>query len=158
MPDFNRRCKVKKGLCMLMVLGLALSFTLTGCGPKKAESSSAAIETAKTMQTTQERVDYLVSQAKAFYNSKDFQEAIDIAQYVLSALDKDSQAAKDLLEKAKKALTEAAEGAVEDVKNKVMDRRCIMPISRVRSARRMEKEKKSKTGIIKPNISMGGLK
>lgn len=112
---------MKKGLCMLMVLGLVLSFTMVGCGPKKAESSSAAIETAKAMQTTEERVDYLVGQAKAFYSSKDFQDAIDTAQYILSYLDKDSQAAKDLLEKAKKALTEAAEGAVEDVKNKIGD-------------------------------------
>ncbi len=48
--------------------------------------------------------------------------------------------------------------AVDEVKNNVMDRRCMIPISRVRSARRMEKEKNSKTGIISPNISIGGLK
>ena len=104
-----------------VVLGLFLSLSLVGCGQKKATSSNEAIETAKSMETTEQKVDYLTKQAKAFYNSKEFQGAVDIAQYILRYLDKDSQAAKDLLEKAKSQLTGAAKGAMEDVEKGLGD-------------------------------------
>ena len=99
-------------LVLVSVMGLVIS----GCAQQKAESSKAAIETAKAMETAKEKADYLMAQAKAFYNSKEFQQAIDIAQYILTFLDKDSQAAKDLLEKAKDALVAQAGGAIEDIK------------------------------------------
>ena len=70
------------------------------------------------METTEQKADYLLKQANAFYNSKEFQEAVNTAQYILRYLDKDSQQAKDLLQKAKEALASAAKGAVEDVKQK----------------------------------------
>jgi hypothetical protein len=106
-----------KRLPYLIIIGcIMLSFAVAGCGAQKAESSRAAIDTAKAMQTVQEKTDYLVSQAKAFYNSKDFQGAVDIAQHVLRYLDKDSQAAKDLLEKAKQQLTAQAQGMMDQAK------------------------------------------
>ncbi|MCK4859218.1 MAG: hypothetical protein KAS87_01530 [Candidatus Omnitrophica bacterium] len=104
-----------------IVLGLFLSLVLVGCGEKKVASSNEAIQTAKSMETTQEKVDYLTKQAKAFYNSKEFQQAVDIAQYILRYVDKDSQAAKDLLEKAKDALASQVKGAAEDVKKRLGD-------------------------------------
>ena len=104
-------------LLVVMFAGcLVVGLILTGCGEKKVASSKEAIQTAKAMETTQEKVDYLIGQAKAFYNSKEFQGAVDITQYILRYLDKDSQAARDLLDKAKSQLTAAAKGAVEDVK------------------------------------------
>ena len=97
---------------------IGLGLVLAGCGgAEKAESSRSAISEAKTMQTTQEKVDYLVGQAKAFYNSDDFQGAIDIAQYVLRYLDKDSSAAKDLLEKAKTQLQQHAKSVMDQAKS-----------------------------------------
>jgi hypothetical protein len=105
-----------KRLSFLIIVCIALSFAVAGCGVQKAESSKAAIDTAKTMQSVQEKTDYLVSQAKAFYNSKDFQSAVDIAQYVLRYLDKDSQSAKSLLEKAKEQLTAQAQGMLDQAK------------------------------------------
>jgi hypothetical protein len=101
---------------MMIVVCIMLSFVLAGCGAQKAESSRAAIDNVKTMQTVQEKTDYLVSQAKAFYNSKDFQGAVDIAQHVLRYLDKDSQAAKDLLQKAKDQLAAQAQGMLDQAK------------------------------------------
>ena len=107
---------MKRGLLTITVLTILVSVVLTGCGGGKAASSSAAIDTAKTMETTEQKVNYLVGQAKAFYNSKDFQDAVDVAQYILRYLDKDSQKAKDLLEDAKAALASQVQSAMGDAK------------------------------------------
>jgi len=109
---------MKKVFIFMIVSSLALGLTLNGCGASKAESSKDAIETAKAMETVQQKTDYLVSQAKAFYNSKEFQDAVDTAQYVLRYLDRDSQAAKDLLQKAKDELLAQAKTATEGAKKK----------------------------------------
>ncbi len=105
----------------LTILVLFCSLAVAGCGSKKAASSSEAINVSKTMETVQEKVNYLVEQAKAFYDSKDFQQTVKVAQYILQSLDKDSQQAKTLLEKAKTAILEAAKTAAEDMKNKLGD-------------------------------------
>lgn len=105
---------MKKVFVSTLVLGLIFGLVLTGCGAKKAASGKEAIDTAKTMETVEQKVNYLMGQAKAFYNSKEFQDAIDAAQYVLRYLDKDSQAAKDLIEKAKNELAEKAKAAAKD--------------------------------------------
>ena len=109
---------LKKILATLILL--AVTVGMVGCGPKSS-SSQEAIETAKTMETVEEKVNFLMGEANAFYNSKEFQQAIDIAQYILRYVDNDSQEAKNLIEKAKKALADAAQGAVEDVKSKLGD-------------------------------------
>ncbi|MBN2120300.1 MAG: hypothetical protein JW734_04530 [Candidatus Omnitrophica bacterium] len=103
---------------ILAIAGLVLSLS-TGCSQNKAESSSQAIEIAKSMGTVKEKVDYLIGQAKTFQASKEFQSAIDVAQYILGYLDKDSTAAKNLLEKAKEALAQQAKGAMDEVTKKL---------------------------------------
>ena len=110
---------MKKVLLVTLVLGLFSGLLLVGCAQEKAESSKEAIATAKAMETAEQKAAYLIQQAKAFYNSKDFQEAVNTAQYILRSVDKDSQAAKDLLQKAKDALASAAKAAVEDAKKKL---------------------------------------
>ncbi len=107
---------MRKFLSIILVLCLAGGLFVSGCGPVKADSSQQAIANAKTMGTVQEKTDYLVAQAKAFYNSKQFQGAVDIAQYVLTYLDRDSQAAKSLLEKAKADLTAQMKQSAEDLR------------------------------------------
>ena len=99
-------------LICAMVSGLAL----WGCA-KKAASSQEAIQNAQSMQTTQQKVDYLNQQANAFISSKEYQQAIQVAQYTLTNLDKNSQAAKAALEKAQAQLTAAAQKATTDVKS-----------------------------------------
>ncbi|MFH1771555.1 MAG: hypothetical protein ABH872_01950 [Candidatus Omnitrophota bacterium] len=100
---------------------------ITGCGNqgKKAQTSDEAINIAKAYEAVDQKVKYLISQAKAFYESQKFQHTLDIAQYILTNLDKDSKEAKDLLEKAKEALIartkEAIDAAAGEVKKKIGD-------------------------------------
>jgi hypothetical protein len=106
-----------------LIIGVVLCFSFSvflsaGC-TKKAGSASEAIQNSQALKTVQEKADYLIKQAQGFYNSKEFQKAIETAQYVLSNLDKNFQPAKDLIEKAKTQLQAAAQKAVGDVGNKL---------------------------------------
>ena len=53
------------------------------------------------MKTVEEQVNYLVSQANAFINSQEFDQAIKTSQYILRNLDKSSEEAKGIIETAK---------------------------------------------------------
>lgn len=110
---------MKKVIAIVCVFSIGL-FTLLGAGcTKKAASSSEAIQNAQKLKTVEEKVNYLIKQAEAFYNSKEFQQAIQTAQYVLSNLDRNSQSAKNLIEKAKAQLQATAQKAVQDATNKL---------------------------------------
>lgn len=111
---------MKELLISAVVICFACGMFLgTGC-TKKAATASEAIQNSQTLKTVEEKADYLMKQAEAFYNSKEFQQAIQTAQYVLSNLDKNSQPAKDLIEKAKAQLQAAAQKAMGDVSNKLL--------------------------------------
>ena len=112
---------MKRIICGIIIVLLITSISLFGCGPKKEATSQDAIEVAKAMETLEEKADYLIAQAKAFYNSKQFQDAINAAQYVLNYLDKESEAAKSLLQKAKDALAAQAEKAADELKKSIGD-------------------------------------
>jgi|WetSurMetagenome_2_1015567.scaffolds.fasta_scaffold185368_1 hypothetical protein len=103
------------GMIFCLSCGLVLG---AGC-TKKSVSANEAIQTSQTLKSVEEKAGYLMKQAEAFYNSKEFQQAIQTAQYVLSNVDKNSQSAKDLIEKAKVQLKEAAQKAAGDVSNKL---------------------------------------
>ena len=103
---------------LILVFCLGSSLVLVGCGAKKAASSNEAIELSKTMQTVEQKANYLLGQAKTFYNSKDFQQAVNVAQYVLSYVDKNSTEAQSLLEKAKAQLTALAQQKAAELKSK----------------------------------------
>ena len=105
---------MKKSISLLVVLALIVGAGLYGCA-KKAASSQEAINNAQALQTTQQKIDYLVQQANAFIDSKEFQSAIDTAQYILANLDKNSQQAQSIIQKAKTQLEAAAKAAVADV-------------------------------------------
>lgn len=109
---------MRKSRLAVVAVALVLSLALSGC-TKKAASSQEAISNTRSMQTLQEKVDYLVAQAKAFYNSKDYQQAVDISQYILARLDNTSAQAKDILAKAKEQLKAAVDKASAGVKNKI---------------------------------------
>lgn len=110
---------MKKFLAVVIALVLLTSIALVGCGAKKEASSKDAITKAQAMATVKEKVDYLAAQAQAFYNSKDFQSVIEVGQYILGYLDKESQTAKNLIMKAKEALAAEAQKAVDKVKNSI---------------------------------------
>lgn len=105
---------MRRILSLLIVVAVISGVMLCGCAQKEA-SSSAAIQKSEAMAAVQDKVNYLIGQAKAFYNSKDFKEAINVAQYVLSRLDQNSQEAKNLLEKARGQLEAAAKKAASEV-------------------------------------------
>lgn len=100
----------------VMVSVLCLSIALIGCGAKKEVSSQQAIEKSKAMQTVEQKVNYLIGQTKAFMSSKEFDQAVATANYILRNLNANSQEAKNLLEKAKNAIAAQAKSAAADVK------------------------------------------
>ncbi len=110
---------MRKIIACFAVLVLCASIGLAGCGEKKAASSQEAINASKAMQTVKEKADYLIGQANAFYNSKEFQQAIDVAQYVLTYVDKNSQDAQSLIEKAKNQLAALAQKKADELKSKM---------------------------------------
>jgi hypothetical protein len=97
---------------------LALAPLAASCGTEpKAASSREAIQNAEDMQASvEEKSRYLIGQAKSMIASDQFQGAIDIAQYVLTVLDRDSQEAKAILERARQELASAGQKAVGDAK------------------------------------------
>ncbi|NQT23213.1 MAG: hypothetical protein HQ579_07260 [Candidatus Omnitrophica bacterium] len=100
---------MKKTFMIIMVSVLSTGMLLTACGPrvKKAESSRAAVEIAKNIQgKLSGRVNYLLQQGQAFYDAKDYRGAIDITQYILWHMDRNSKEAQDMLVKAKQSLTD----------------------------------------------------
>ncbi len=101
-----------------MIAFVGCGLILSGCGAQKAGSSTEAIDYAKTLANVQEQTNYLVGQAKAFYSSKEFQNAVDTAQYVLRYLDKDNPEAQNLLTKAKEAITAQLKQKAEEAKKK----------------------------------------
>lgn len=103
-------------LCLISLL------LLFGCAQKPTTAGSKeAIDTASAMESMQEKAAFLMKEAQAFYSSEKFQDAIDTAQYVLRYVDKDSQAAKDLIERAKQELIKLAESKTAEMKEKVLD-------------------------------------
>jgi hypothetical protein len=110
---------MKRLLTFAIALALiSCAFMAPGC-TKKSGSPDEAIQFSQTLKTVQEKADYMIKQAEAFYNSKEYKQAIDTAQYVLSNLDNNSQPAKDLIEKAKAQLQAAAQKAAGDATNKL---------------------------------------
>lgn len=110
---------MKKMILGLSVLLLISFFMLSGCSPKKAESSKEALDTAKGMETVDEKINYLEKQANAFYKAKEYKEAIQISQYIISELDKNSEAAKSMISDAKEQLEKEAKSSAEDMSNKL---------------------------------------
>ena len=108
---------MKKTFLFLLVICFSLGLLQYGCMVKKEESSSVAIEKSQTLTSVQEKSSYLIGQAKAFYNAKEYQQAIDTAKYILSNIDENSMQAKDIIEKAKKELEALVKSKAEEMKN-----------------------------------------
>ena len=113
---------MKKFLVLVMVACVGMVLVFSGCA-KKAATSNDAISQADAFNTVNEKVKYLVSQANAFVSSKQYDQAISVAQYILSDLDKSSAEAKGILQKATEQLKAEATKALgtvqSDVKSKL---------------------------------------
>ena len=107
---------MNKNFIVAMVVFLCLGIAFIGCGVKKQASTQDVIAKSQTMSSLKEKADYMVGQAKAFYNSKQYNDAIAIAQYVVTNVDSSSKAARDLIEKAKAELSAQAKSAADKMK------------------------------------------
>lgn len=107
---------MKNVIAVAVMVCLAVSLSLAGCAPEKAASSQEAIQKSQAMDTTKQKADYLISQAKAFYNTKQYQDVVTLTQYVVQKIDATSQEAKTLLEKAKTEMMADMKKAAEEMK------------------------------------------
>ena len=107
---------MKKALTIAVLICIAAMFSVTGCGPAKAGSSQDAIQQSQALQTVKAKTDYLIAQAKAFYGTKQYQDVVNLTQYVIQNVDATSQEAKTLLEKAKAEVSAEMKKAAEQVK------------------------------------------
>ena len=95
---------MRKVFAIIIVACLVAGIALVGCGPKKAETSQEAIKNAEALKTAPQKEKYLMQQAELFLKQKNFQEAINLSQYVLWNVDANSEAAKTMLRKAQDAM------------------------------------------------------
>ena len=103
----------------LLLVGALVLVSTYGCAQKQSANAQEAIRQSKMQASVQDQVDYLAGQAKAFINSKNFDQAITVANYILSSLDQNSQAAKDILGQAKTEMQKVARTAMSDMRNKL---------------------------------------
>jgi len=100
---------------LLFIFLLAVSLAVTGFSADDVGSGDNAIKVSDTLDSADGKINYLISQANSFYNSEQFDQVIKIAQYILQHIDANSDTAKSLLEKAKDALVQAAQGKLSGV-------------------------------------------
>lgn len=101
------------GLFVACVIAIGAS----GCQPApQAATSQEVVQAAQAKATPQEKADFLVAQANAFLNSKNYDEAIKTAQYVLGNVDKNSTQARSVVEKATAELEKVARQKLEEMK------------------------------------------
>ncbi len=100
---------MKKVLAIALLMGMSC---VVCAGAVEPMSAADAIKNAQTLNTIKEKADFIMQKAQALYESKQFQQAIQAAQYVLANLDKNSTSAKDLIAKAKAQLQSSAQTAM----------------------------------------------
>jgi hypothetical protein len=112
----------------LIILNLVVvcAVALFGCAKKPtAANSSDAINQSQNLQTAEEKANYLVDQARGFITTKQYDEAMKTAQYVLSNVKQDSQEARNVLQKAAdemKANLQKSAAGMQDEVNKMLSK------------------------------------
>lgn len=101
----------------MIATGLIIILAGFGCG-RRTHDTSEAIALSKAKTTPEEREKYLVEQANRLIDSKQFVEAIKTAKYVLSHLDSNSAAARNIIEKAQSEAKKLADQKLREVKGR----------------------------------------
>lgn len=110
----------RNGIGIFIIAVVIIPLVIAGCAQQpKTANSSEAIKASQQLESAEKKVQYLVSEAKGFLSQENYQEAINTAQYILNEVDKNSQAAMDIIEKAKAQLTKAAGEAAAKVESDV---------------------------------------
>lgn len=86
---------------------------------KVAKTADEAIKFAKTLESVNQKKDYLLAQAQSLYDSEELEEVVQIAKYVLEYVDNDAALAKQLLEKATQDLEAMARGGIDQAAKKI---------------------------------------
>jgi Tfp pilus assembly protein PilF len=107
---------MKKVTLIVLAIFLTVGLVLVGCGTQKAGSSREAIEKSKTIETSEQQINYLAQQAKSFINAGDYEAATAIAEHILNSLDKNSEAAKNILLQVKEKVAAQMKAPSENVK------------------------------------------
>jgi hypothetical protein len=100
---------------------LFLAILLFGCTSQQAANSQEAIKESKTKGSVQQQVDYLVKQGEAFINSKDYDDAVAVANHILANLDQNAQEAKNILTKASDNVRKTTQGTLQDLQKSTKD-------------------------------------
>ena len=111
--SFGQTTPAMRELFLSAMFIIFSSLSAVGCA-SHASSSSEAIQHAKTLRTSQQQADYLVTQAKAFLGVKDYTEAVKTMQYVLASIDINSQPAKEVLDQARQQLARDTQEVVSE--------------------------------------------
>lgn len=110
---------------MLAVWAVAAVLMITGCARQaKTENSQQAIQQSQQLSTPEEKVDFLVSEAKAFLDEKKYDEGIQTANYILANLDQQSKEAQEIIQTARAEIEKTAREQLEQTKkdvNKAID-------------------------------------
>jgi hypothetical protein len=77
----------------------------SGCG-KPPETAAEAIQVSRKSTDPEVQADYLVAQARLFYDDKKYKEAEATTNYIINNLDKTNAAAKQILSQARMQLRE----------------------------------------------------
>lgn len=104
----------------ILLVILFLSPSIMGCEENKLPSVTQVIDQSKFEGAQEKQVDYLIQEARKFYDSKEYKEALELAQYTLTYLDQHSQQALDLIQKIKDQLSVVASSAAQDIR-KMLD-------------------------------------
>lgn len=112
--------KFSKLLSVLSVAMLALNLVACGSQPKSANSKEA-IDHAMSLQSAQEQANYILGEAKAFVNNKQYDEAVKSAQYVANNYQDRAQEAQKIIEEAQAKLVKMAEEGKKEVEKTADD-------------------------------------
>ncbi|MDP2653316.1 MAG: hypothetical protein Q8Q08_04720 [Candidatus Omnitrophota bacterium] len=108
---------MKTAASYLVVTAVVFTLGLTGCAQKpKSADAGAAIQQSSAMATVDEKAKFLVSEANAFLSSQKYEDAMKLANHVLSQVDQNSAEAKSILEKAQAEIKALAEKKAAEMK------------------------------------------
>ncbi len=119
--------KVLMGVVMLMMLNNAnaganvapTTPSTVQTAVKLLGSAKAAIAQAQTIPVLKDKIDFLAAQAQGFLGQKNYQEAVNVAQFILTKLDANSIQAKSVMDQAKSQIAQAAQGAMGNMMGKL---------------------------------------
>ena len=108
---------MKNTQLIIGVVCAMLVVSVYGCNSKpKAKNANEAVAQSKNMPDVKAQADYLVSEAKAFLNSKQYDEAMKTAQYIASNFQESAAEAQKIIEQSAQELQKEASAKMDEMK------------------------------------------